>query len=213
MKEIWKDVNEYEGIYQVSNLGNVKSLPHIVSCGRGQTLTKEKTLKFRNSYGYNRVHLMKDKKEKNLYVHRLVAEAFIPNPYNLPVVNHIDENRSNNHVENLEWCTHKENVNHGTAIERMSKSRMGHEVKLETRDKISKGLMGIKRENIRGGKNHLSRSVICITTNEKFECMEDARRKYKANNISACCRGIYKTSGKLQNGTKLEWKYANEEIK
>jgi hypothetical protein len=206
-KEIWKDIKGYEGLYQVSNLGNIKSLSREIICGNGRTLSKEKIFKFRNCDGYNRVHLMKYKKEKNLYVHRLVAEMFIPNPNNLPIINHIDENRSNNHVDNLEWCTQKENVNHGTAIERMSKTRTGHEVKKETRNKISKALMGIKRENIQGGKHYLSRSVICTTTNEKFKCIEDAKRKYKANNISACCRGIYKTSGALKNGTKLKWQY------
>lgn len=206
--EIWKDIKGYEGLYQVSNYGRVKSLK-----GTGNGIRKKDDiiiLSFRNSNGYNRVHLMKNGKEQNIYVHRLVAEAFIPNPNNYPIVNHKDEDKSNNNVNNLEWCTHKYNVNYGTATERMSKTRKGHEVKMETRNKISRKLKGIKRPNISGKNNIHSSKVLCVTTNEIFESITEATRKYKANNISACCRGIQKYSGKLQDGTKLEWKYIKQ---
>lgn len=207
--EKWKEINGYEGLYQVSNLGRIKSLTKTVTCGKGTTIIEEKILKFRNCDGYNRVHLMKDKKETNIYVHRLVAQAFIPNNNNYPIVNHKDEDKTNNKVENLEWCTYKYNVNYGTANKRRGEKFKGHEVKKETRNKISKALMGIKRENISGGRNHLARKVVCITTGEKFDCIIDAERKYKINNISSCCRRIQKYAGKV-NGDKMVWEYYKE---
>lgn len=109
--EIWKDIAGYEGRYLVSSLGRVKSLR------RG----KEKILKpHPNNRNYLQVGLYKDKTFKPLLVHRLVAAAFIPNPSNLPMVNHRDENPSNNHVDNLEWCDAQYNVNYGTAKKKMA---------------------------------------------------------------------------------------------
>lgn len=105
-EEIWKDVVGYEGLYQVSNIGNVKSLKYKHS-------SKIRKLAFHYTrQGYIRVHLTKNKIDKYLLVHRLVAEAFISNPENLPIINHIDGNKSNNIVTNLEWCTHKHNYQH-----------------------------------------------------------------------------------------------------
>ena len=111
MTEIWKDVVGYEGLYKVSNFGNVLSLNYN---GTG----KSKLLKQFYHIGYRRVMLVKNGIKKKLLVHRLVAEAFIPNPNNYPCVNHKDENRGNNHVDNLEWCTYKYNSNYGTCIAR-----------------------------------------------------------------------------------------------
>lgn len=105
MQEIWKDIKGYEGLYQVSNLGRVKSLPR-------KNVTKEKILNGgNNGDGYIKVSLS----NKLYYVHRLVAEAFIPKIEGKNFVNHIDENKSNNNVNNLEWCTNKENINHSIA--------------------------------------------------------------------------------------------------
>lgn len=120
MEEIWKDITGYEGRYQVSNLGNIKSLPHsreIFSRGYKQVVNyKEKLLK--PSMGpYKLVTLSKNKVKEYKLVHRLVAEAFIPNPKNLPYVNHKDENKHNNCVDNLEWCTAKYNTNYGNGAE------------------------------------------------------------------------------------------------
>lgn len=109
MEEIWKDVVGYENLYQVSNLGNVKSL-----CGKTPHLMKPQ----QNQYGYLHIGLRICNKHKNFDVHRLVAQAFIPNPNNLPCINHIDENKSNNNVENLEWCTYYYNNHYVTARER-----------------------------------------------------------------------------------------------
>ena len=112
--EVWKDVKGYEGLYQVSNLGNVKSLYGL--CGR-KYVKREKILKktkkrANGNYYREVVTLRKDKKKKEFKVHRLVAEAFLPNLENKPMVNHIDGNSFNNNVNNLEWCTARENVVH-----------------------------------------------------------------------------------------------------
>ena len=113
-KELWKDIKDYEGHYQVSNWGRIKSIK----------FGKERILKpVTDRHGYLLVSLWKNNKQKTYKVHRLVAEAFIPNPYNLPQVNHKDENPLNNNVNNLEWCNSKYNCNFGTRIERISKRR------------------------------------------------------------------------------------------
>ena len=111
--EEWKDIIGYEGIYQISNKGRVKSLNRIDSRGHK---VNEKILRPGKRNNYLHVRLCKDGKFKDYKIHRLVAQAFLPNPDNLPVVNHKDENKLNNNVENLEWCTQKYNVNYsGTA--------------------------------------------------------------------------------------------------
>ena len=115
MIEIWKDVAGYEGLYQVSNLGRVKRL-------KGKYMKSDKLLKqVKLDSGYVAVCLCKHNKTKNFRVHRLVAEAFIPNPEEKPQVNHIDENKTNNVASNLEWMTAKENNNYGTRTQRTSK--------------------------------------------------------------------------------------------
>ena len=108
MKEIWKDIKGYEGLYQISNFGYIKSLHY--SGG-----TKQKIMKFgKDKDGYLQIILTKNKKHKVYKVHRLVAQTFIPNPDNLPQINHRDENKQNNNVNNLEWCSNKYNSNYGT---------------------------------------------------------------------------------------------------
>lgn len=103
--EIWKDIKGYEGLYQVSNLGRIKSFSK-----RKELIRKPTKNKKRN--GYLEISLFKNNKEKRFKVHRLVAEAFIPNPENKEEVNHIDGNKSNNNKNNLEWVTDKENKEH-----------------------------------------------------------------------------------------------------
>lgn len=128
-KEEWKPVIGYEGLYEVSNMGRVRSLPREVYVG-GKTnicIRAGRVLKQGHAHGrhykYLLVCLCKDQQRSMKRVHRLVAEAFIPNPENLPMVNHKDENPSNNHVDNLEWCTAKYNSNYGTARERIKETR------------------------------------------------------------------------------------------
>ena len=112
MTEIWHDIDGYEGLYQVSNKGNVKSLYN----------GSERILRPRqNRDGYLRVQLFKNTAAQDRLVHRLVAEAFIPNLYNKSQVNHLDENKKNNCVDNLEWATAKENSNYGSRNERLSR--------------------------------------------------------------------------------------------
>lgn len=113
-KEYWKPVVGYEGLYEVSNWGRVKSI----------RFGKERIMKFYiNGNGYSQVTLIKNNIKKTYLVHRLVAEAFIDNTDNLPQVNHKDENKLNNNVENLEWCDAKYNMKYGTANTRRSKAK------------------------------------------------------------------------------------------
>ena len=114
MEEIWKDIQGYEGYYQISNLGNVKSLERTIIRSDGVVqVRKERIMNKRISTdGYYIAKFNVNKKSKSIAIHRLVAQHFIPNPDNLPEVNHIDTNRKNNRVDNLEWCTHQENVAH-----------------------------------------------------------------------------------------------------
>ena len=119
MKEIWKEINDFDGIYFISNLGNVKSVERIVyypeSCynktNKGVT-RKEKLLKPSYKKRYLSVTLSKDNNKFYYLIHRLVAIHFIDNPNNLPCVNHIDGNKHNNIYTNLEWTTHSENSIH-----------------------------------------------------------------------------------------------------
>lgn len=111
MKEIWKDIKNFEGKYQISNLGNVRSL---YDQNQFKKTYRIRYLKLGQRQGYSIIQLTDGCKIKrsSYQIHRLVAEAFISNPENKPFINHIDENRKNNNVNNLEWCTQKENVNH-----------------------------------------------------------------------------------------------------
>ena len=116
--EEWRDIEGYEGLYQVSNLGRVKSL-------RNNKTRKEKILKVKkNTTGYLYFSLYKNNVGKNYLLHRLVAEAFLENPNNYPCINHKDENKEKNNVNNLEWCTYLYNSNYGTRTERIVKSRL-----------------------------------------------------------------------------------------
>ena len=113
-KEVWKDIQGYKGLYQISNLGNVKSLARVGISTNGKTYPiKEKILKGGlDGKGYHIVELIKNKKRYNKRIHRLVAETFIENPQNKPQVNHINGIKTDNRVENLEWCTQIENMQH-----------------------------------------------------------------------------------------------------
>ena len=117
--EFWADVKGYEGLYQVSNLGHVKSLNY--NHGKKHKIMVGGI----DRYGYRYYTLSKNKKTQNFWGHRLVAMAFIPNPENLPQINHKDENKQNNTMSNLEWCNSKYNSNYGTRNKKISESKMG----------------------------------------------------------------------------------------
>lgn len=121
-----KDIKNYEGLYAIT------------SCGKVWSYKRKKFLKPRNTgKGYLQVDLCKNSVIKHYKVHRLVAEAYIPNPENKPCVNHIDENKSNNALQNLEWLTHKENNNYGTHNKRVAKSLSKKIICIETGKKFN----------------------------------------------------------------------------
>ena len=133
MNEVWKDIAGYEGKYQVSDLGRVRSLDRLVPAACALSKGKQVVNYLRKGVikkphiagksGYQYVALSIGDKAKEYSVHRLVARAFIPNPDNLPEVNHKDENHLNNQADNLEWVTHIQNEHHGTKIERAARTR------------------------------------------------------------------------------------------
>ena len=124
---IWKDVEGFEGLYRVSNEGVLVSTP--------RNGTKGGVVKrYKMANGYEEYHLFKDAKLTHIYVHRLLAKYFIPNPENKPHVNHIDGNPMNNSLNNLEWVTHKENIRHAAKIGRMKSGEKHHNVKLTDRE-------------------------------------------------------------------------------
>ncbi len=118
MEEIWKDIEGYEGKYQVSSLGRVRRLAYTFKrrnrWGVCDNVISAGMMSLRNVKGYLSVQLRDETKRKHHQVHRLVAAAFIPNPDGLPEVNHKNEDKTDNRVENLEWCTRKYNTNYGT---------------------------------------------------------------------------------------------------
>jgi hypothetical protein len=128
MEEIWKDIPGYEGYYQVSNFGNVKSLDRLI---REKGSIKIRSLKGRmlspgaNPKGYLHVVLSREGKLLICRIHKMVATLFIPNPLNLPELNHQDENKRNNRYDNLEWCAHLYNIQYGTGIKRKTITQTG----------------------------------------------------------------------------------------
>lgn len=118
--EKWRDIADYKGLYQISSIGRVRSMDRIDALGR---LRHAQILKHKhNNRGYYTYCLNADGRAKYFLAHRLVAQAFIPNPDELPEVNHKDEDKSNNCVSNLEWCSDKYNLNYGTRKDRICKS-------------------------------------------------------------------------------------------
>ena len=166
MKEIFKDIEGYENLYQISDQGRVKALGN-----GGSNASKEKILKpVKDGKKYLRVNLYKQGKRKMCKIHRLVAQAFIDNPNNYEEVNHRDENPANNAVQNLEWVTPKYNINYGTRNERVAESNTNHPNK--------------------------SKQVLCIETGKIYpSAMEAARQTgFNKSAIIRCCNGKLKTA-------------------
>lgn len=170
--EVWKDIKGYENLYQVSSKGRVRSLDRYVNNKGKLDFRKGKILTTSNrKNGYLSVSLSKDGVITTHSVHRLVATAFIPNPNNSPMINHRDENPSNNRVENLEWCTHKYNMNYGTINKRRGES-LGY-----------------------GKNNPYSKPILQFSKTgdfiRKWDCSMDIERElgFNNSNITACCKG------------------------
>lgn len=137
--EIWQEIRGYEGLYKVSNIGRVKSENRVVmrSNGAPQTVNEKIIAQQDNSNGYYRVILWKDGKHEFRFVHRLVAEAFVQNVDNKPVVDHIDFDRHNNKAENLRWCTQAENLGRSREFGRI-KSHISEEMRRKQIERASK---------------------------------------------------------------------------
>lgn len=192
MTEIWKDIKGFEGIYQISNKGNVRSLKReqLDNLGRlvhyqGKTLTPQP-----NSNGYLRIELKANGKKERRFIHRLVALHFIENsnPDINTVVNHIDNDYKNNNAENLEWTTYKGNTQHAIKSGKMKRT--------------PEWLEHLRKANEKNGK-----AVIAIhtVTGEKifFKCLNDCSQKgFQPSCVSNCCKGIRQTH------QKYKWHFA-----
>ena len=179
MEEIWKTIEDYPN-YMISNMGQIKSLNF-------NRTGKEQIMKIYtdNKTGYNYVILCKENKKKRMSIHRLVAQAFIPNPDNKPCIDHINANRTDNRVENLRWVTHRENQHNHLSILNHSKAVLGY-------------------------KNPMSKTILQFTKDNEFikkwNCIMDVERNLglSNSNISSCCSGKLKTSG------GYKWGYADD---
>ena len=179
-EEIWKDIPGYEGLYQASSLGKIKSLDRITRrCSNTTRCIKGKIIKQRlNRNRYLKVQLYKEGKGKWYTVHRLIATTFIPNPENKPEIDHINTVRTDNRIKNLRWVTRKEN--------------MANETTKEKAIEIAKTV-----------KYYIGKKVKCITTGEIFDTITEAGIKYNIypNGVNRCCKGKQKTA----KGYKFEY--------
>ena len=180
--EQWKSITGYEELYEVSSLGRVKSLNY-------HRTGKEKILKpNKTKDGYLVVWLYKNGKRKFFKIHRLVAEAFLPNPMGFPEINHKDEVKTNNIVSNLEWCTREYNTHFGTMQERSAASRINHPARSKAVE--ASRFSDFRKIELRFPSTH-----------------EAGRNGYQFQNVSACCRGCFHREGnnKYKN---LYWRFA-----
>ena len=171
MIEEFRPVIGYEGLYEVSSTGRIKSCERLVRTKNGYNKIKEKFIVQKDdTHGYLCVNLWKNNKLTHFKVHRLVASAFIPNPNNLRDVNHIDEDKYNNNINNLEWSSHKDNLNYGSRNERANNTRSKE---VSQYDKVTNELLATyKNAYIADGITGINES-----------------------SISACCRNIRNSAG------------------
>lgn len=219
--EVWKDIRGYEKYYQISNLGRVRSLDRIIKDEKnnrtfnikGKIITPTD-----NGNGYLIIGLRKNGKRKNKYIHRLVAEAFLDKCDGQEYINHIDFNKKNNNISNLEWCTQKENINYSIkkgryisgkkeTINKINKKLIKKEQELESKilylwdndvkniDKIS-DIVHLNFKSVKKilQKNDRKKKIKCIETGEVFETIKEANKKYNVTTIKDTISGKQKTS-------------------
>lgn len=168
----WSDITGYEGLYEVSTDGRVRTIQHVTN---GHTFpSRDLTVSVYKSQRYARVRLYKDGKSKDILVHRIVAETFIPNPDNKPQVNHINGNKFDNSVGNLEWCTASENQKHA----------------------FKTGLKDIE-DTIKKTRKKVLQLDMSGNTIREWRSMSDAARELglQVSNISHCCKGRIGSTG------------------
>lgn len=233
MEEIWKDIKftdtdgkeyDYTGLYQVSNMGRIKSVERYDANGH---LLKERILKsYMDKQGYLYNVLCKNGKTKNFKTHRLVAHMFVdnPKPKEFIIVNHKSEVKNDNVWTNLEWCDFKYNSNYGTCRQRQADKikgenhwNYGRKASEETREKISEKGKGRKfseehkrkiGEAQKGSKHWNAKKVMCVETGQIFGCIKDAERETKINHIGRCCKGKQSYAGRHpETNEKLHWKF------
>ena len=173
--------------------------------GNVTNITTGKVLKPRNAgKGYKIIGLWKNGKSTNFYIHQLVATHFLPNPNNLTEINHRDENKQNNRLENLEWCTHKYNVNYGTNIERRVKNTDWKKVTTKRISNTDFKAIAAKKDMFEIGKK-ISRPIKCLETNKIYSGTREAERQtgIEHSSISKCCKGKLNTAG------GYTWEYIN----
>lgn len=172
--ETWKNIPNTNNLYQISKDGNIRSLGRGWDCGLGWNINiKTKNLKKTiNDIGYETVNIKQDNKRRLKYVHRLIAEAFIPNPLNKPNINHKNGVKADNRIDNLEWCTQSENIIHSY--------RNGFQ--------IPKGC--------KGALNPRSKKVLCVQNGVIYNSTGEAGERLMANSahIASVCRGERKTT-------------------
>ena len=179
--EQWKDIPGYEGYYQASDNGRIRSMDRIVKARPDREYFQQgrilQTAPVKN--GYLKVALSVDSVKKYFKVHQLIAKTFLPNPNQC--INHKDGNKENNHVSNLEWCTHSENLKHSYLI----CGRVGP---------------WLGKEQKRGKDSPNSKPVICLTTNERFYSIKEAAEKYNvfSTSIARVCKGRGNHAGGLK---------------
>lgn len=201
MGEIWKDIEGYEGYYQISNLGRVKRLARYVDRHAygivHKKFYKEHIMKPSVSRGYYVVRLCKDCCGRNVQIHRLVASAFIPNPKCKEQVNHKNGIRCDNRVENLEWATNTENQRHSFQVLGRVSGRKGKPMTANMRIALKK----YKKEHY----GDFCKKVRCVELNLVFTGITQACKELGvSNHISACCKGKRETCG------GYHWEYVNE---
>lgn len=202
-----KPIAGYEGYYEVDQFGRVFSVDRVITVddnGRKykKTLNGRQMKQSMHDHGYKTVSLTRDGKTKMYFVHRLVAKAFISNPNNLPMVNHKDEDKTNNFVENLEWCTNEYNLSYGTAKMRRARKLKGVKLSEEHKRKIVDGMRSHYKEHecsAKGRRCENGKGVILLDEygQEKiFETISDAADYVGGayQNIAACCNGKRKTA-------------------